>query len=298
MSEALGTQQPEEIINRVRPEHQSVQRFEGGDNRDVFVVDGTEAFRFPKNESGVEANYYEFETLKLVYGKLSVAVPRPIELAPDGSYNVLEFLRGNVLRKHEVTELPFEKRRNLGVAIAGVINELNSSVTVDELRAIQPERSLIRNRDEYYAQVYETAQQQDTKFATAYRENYERVQQIRPGGSASNVIVFGDFGSPNLVLSDDNELTGVIDWTDLGLGDIHNELRPVFSVIGQKAFEEMVAAVNPELGPINQDLVRVLAAMHELAILVNGKQRGQLTPERTKLAVDSLDQWLGEGWAA
>jgi aminoglycoside phosphotransferase (APT) family kinase protein len=165
MSEALDTQLPQEIINRVRPEHQSVQRFEGGDNRDVFVVDGAEAFRFPKNESGVEANHYEFETLKLVYGKLSVAVPRPIELAPDGSYNVLGFLNGNVLRKHEVTELPFEKRRNLGVAIAGVINELNSVVTVDELTAIQPDRSLVRNRDEYYAQVYETALQQDTKFA-------------------------------------------------------------------------------------------------------------------------------------
>jgi hypothetical protein len=122
MSEELSKQSPEEIINRVRPEHQSIQQFEGGDNRDVFVVDGTEVFRFPKNESGVEAGRYEFETLKLVYGRLSVAVPRPIELAPDGSYNVLSFLQGNVLRKHNVTELPFEKRRNLGVAIAGVIS--------------------------------------------------------------------------------------------------------------------------------------------------------------------------------
>jgi len=124
------------------------------------------------------------------------------------------------------------------------------------------------------------------------------LQQVRPNGSASNVIVFGDFNSPNLVLSDDNELKGIIDWTELGIGDIHNELRPVFSVIGQQAFEETVASINPELGPINQDLVRLLAVVHELTILVTGKQTGQLTPERTKLAIDSLDQWLDEGWAA
>ncbi|MEO6760904.1 MAG: aminoglycoside phosphotransferase family protein [Candidatus Saccharimonadales bacterium] len=298
MSEALGTQQPEEIINRVRSNHQSIQRFEGGDNRDVFVVDGVEVFRFPKNESGVEVGHYEFEALKLVYGKLSIEVPRPIELAPDGSYNVLSFLEGNVLRKHSVVELPFEKRRNLGVAVAGVINELNTNITQDDLASIPTKRSLIRNRDDYYAGIYETTKQQDTDHAAAYRKNYELLQQVRPNGSASNVIVFGDFSSPNLVLSDDNELKGVIDWTELGLGDIHNELRPVFSVIGQPAFEAMVATIDPKLGPINQDLVRLLAVVHELTILVTGKQTGQLTPERTKLAIDSLDQWLDEGWAA
>lgn len=38
---------------------------------------------------------------------------------------------------------------------------------------------------------------QDTEFAAAYKENYGHVRQIRPGGSTSNVIVFGDFGSPH-----------------------------------------------------------------------------------------------------
>jgi len=80
MSEALGTLRPEEIINRVRPDYQSIKQYEGGDNRDVFVVDGVEAFRFPKNESGVEVGHYEFEALKLVYGKLSVEVPRKTTL--------------------------------------------------------------------------------------------------------------------------------------------------------------------------------------------------------------------------
>ncbi|MBC7546322.1 aminoglycoside phosphotransferase family protein [Candidatus Saccharibacteria bacterium] len=297
MSEAILKQQPEEVINRIRPNHRSIQQFEGGDNRYVFVVDGVEAFRFPKNESGAEVGHYEFEALKLVYGKLSVEVPRPIELAPDGAYNVLGFLQGNVLRKHDVVELPFEKRRNLGIAVAGIINELNTNITKDDLAVISTRRSLIRNRDDYYAGIYETAKQQVTNYEAAYRKNYELLQQVRPGGSASNVIVFGDFSSPNLVLSDDNELKGVIDWTELGLGDIHNELRPVFSVIGQQAFEEMVASINPELGPINQDLVRLLAVVHELTILVTGKQTGQLTPERTKLAEGSLNQWLDEGWA-
>lgn len=298
MSELLVALRPEDIINKVRPEHQTIQKFEGGDNRDVFVVDGAEAFRFPKNDSGVEVGHYEFEALKLVQGKLSIEVPRPIELASDGSYNVQSFLQGNVLRKHAVTELPFEKRRDLGVAIACVLNDLNSNLTKDELASIPTKRSLVRNRDDYYAGVYETAKQHDTNYAAAYRKNYEQLQQVRPNGSASNVIVFGDFSSPNLVLSDDNELIGLIDWTELGLGDIHNELRPVFSVIGQEAFEEMAATINPELGPINPDLVRLLAVVHELTILVTGKQTGLLTPERTMLAVNSLDQWLEEDWAA
>ena len=297
MSETLNTQKPEEIIKRLRPDHQSLEWFNGGDNRDVVVVDGQEAFRFPKDESGVEVGRYEFESLQLVQGRLSVAVPHPIEISPDGSYNVLSFLQGKVLSKQAVTELPFKKRRDLGVAIGGVMNELNRNITKDELASIPTKRPMIRNRDDYYAQIYETALQQDSDYATAYRGNYERLQQIRPNGSASNVIVFGDFSSPNLVLSGDDQLTGLIDWTELGLGDVHNELRPVFSVIGQQAFEKMVASIDPVLGPINQDLVRVLAIVHELSVLVKGKQKGMLTPERTNLAMSSLDQWLGDGWA-
>jgi aminoglycoside phosphotransferase (APT) family kinase protein len=292
MSEALHTQNLEDVINAVRPNHESIKWYSGGDNRDVIVVDGVEAFRFPKDESGVEVGRFEFEAVKLVQGKLHVAVPKPIELAPDGSYNVLEFLQGNVLSKQAVTELPYDKRRDMGVAIAGVINDLNTNITPEEVTAILSKRPFIRNRDDYYAGVYQTAQEQDGMYADTYRKKYQQLQQMRPDGSASNIIVFGDFSSPNLVLSDNYRLTGLIDWTELGLGDIHNELRPVFSVIGQEAFDEMVEAIDPKLGHINKELVRTLAIIHELSVLVSGKQKGSLTQERTMLAVNSLNQWL------
>lgn len=292
MSETIHRQNPEDIIAAVRPNHQSITWYEGGDNRDVVVVDDVEAFRFPKDESGVEVGRFEFAAVSLVHGKLRVAVPKPIELAKDGSYNVLEFLRGKVLKKHEVAALPYDKRRDMGVTLAGVLNDLNTNLTREEVGAIPSKRPIIRNRDEYYAQVYETAGSQDGGYAALYRRQYELMQSMRPGGSASNIIVFGDLSSPNIVLSDDYRVTGLIDWTELGLGDIHNELRPVFSVIGQQAFDEMVAVLNPELGPVNKDLVRTLAIIHELSVLVNGKQRGSLTPERTQLAASSLEQWL------
>ncbi len=292
MSETLPRQSPEAIINAVRPDHQSIKWYNGGDNRNVVVVDGVEAFRFPKDESGVEVGRFEFAAVSLVQGKLHVAVPKPIELAPDGSYNVLEFLPGTVLSKHEVAALPYDKRRNMGVALAGVLNDLNANITQEEVVAIPSERSITRNRDEYYAQVYETAGNQQTGYASVYGSQYDQMQKMRPGGSASNIIVFGDLSSPNLVLSDEHAVTGLIDWTELGLGDIHNELRPVFSVIGQQAFDEMVDALDSALVPVNKDLVRSLAIIHELSVLVNGKQKGSLTPERTQLAVSSLEQWL------
>jgi len=221
-----------------------------------------------------------------------------IELAPDGSYNVLGFLQGNVLSKQAVTELPYDTRRDMGVAIAGVINDLNTNIKPEEVTTIPSKRPFIRNRDDYYTGVYTAAQGQDGTYAETYRKIYQRLQQMRPNGSVSNIIVFGDFSSPNLVLSDDYRLTGLIDWTELGLGDIHNELRPVFSVIGQEAFDEMVKAIDPKLEPINKELVRTLAIIHELSVLVSGKQKGSLTPERARLAVNSLNQWLEEDLAA
>lgn len=298
MSEALQPQKPEDVINAVRPNHESIEWFNGGGNRDVIVVDGVEAFRFPKDESGIEVGRFEFEAIKLAQGKLHVAVPKPIELASDGSYNVMEFLPGKVLSKQAVTELPYDARRDLGIAIAGVLNDLNTKITPEELKAIPNKRSYIWDRDVYYAGINETVQTQDGNYARQYQKQYRLLQQMRPGGSAKNVIVFGDFSSPNLVLSDDNRLTGLVDWTELGMGDIHNELRPVFSVIGQEAFDEMVEVIDSKLGPINKELVRTLAIVHELSILVSGTHRGSLTRERTQLAINSLNQWLDEDLAA
>jgi hypothetical protein len=189
MSESVNRQSPEAIINAVRPDHHEIKWYDGGDNRDVVVVDGVEAFRFPKDESGIEAGRFEFAAVSLAYGKLHVAVPKPIELAPDDSYNAMEFLQGKVLSKHEVAALPYDKRRNMGVALAGVLNDLNANITREEIAAIPSQRSIIRNRDDYYAQVYETAVHQENGYASIYRNQYERLQQLRPGGSASNIIV-------------------------------------------------------------------------------------------------------------
>jgi aminoglycoside phosphotransferase (APT) family kinase protein len=295
MSETLTRREPQQIIDDVRPEHGTIEWLYGGDNRHVAVVDG-EAFRFPKDDGGIEVGRYEYEALELLQGKLSIGIPRPIELAPDGSYNVLSFLPGKVLSKQAVSELPFDKRHALGVAIGTVMNELNAKLSRDEIAKLSMTRPLARNSDDYYAATYETALIQDSRFAAVYRENYERLQLLRPQGSNSNIVVFGDFSPPNLVLSDDNRLVGVIDWTDLGFGDIHNELRPVFSAIGQPAFEGIIQTVEANLGPIDRNLVRLGAVVHELAVLVGGKQKGELTPPRTKLATDLLDQWLDKDW--
>ena len=97
---------------------------------------------------------------------------------------------------------------------------------------------------------------------------------------------------PNWVLSEGNHLKGLIDWTELGIGDIHNELRPVFSVLGEEAFQSMIEIIEPKLGSINQDIVRTSAVVHELAVLVSGKQKGELTPERENLAINSVRLWL------
>ena len=297
MVKTAKRQKHEQIIKKVRQNYKSLVWVEGGDNREVAVVDGLEVFRFSKDDSGIAVGRYEFDVLKLLQGRLTVDMPAPIELAIDCSYNVLSFLPGKVLSKKAVTELSFEKRRSLGVAIAGVINELNSKINQEELLAIPTSRPFARNRDEFYAAVYHFAQQQKTKYAVAYCHNYDQMRALRPDGSSSNIIVFGDFSSPNLVLSDHDELSGVIDWTELGLGDIHNELRPVFSVIGQSAFEQMIKALDPQLGTVDQEIVRLSAVIHELSVIVHGKQKGILSAERAKLATDSLDIWLPKDWA-
>lgn len=296
MHESLTELNLEQVINNIRPNCQTIKWLDGGDNRFVILVDDTEVFRFPKQKGDIEAGQYEYAALELLDGQLAVAVPKPIELAADGSYNVLSYLPGKVISKKDATELSYDDRSNLGNAIAMVVNGLNTTLRKEDLLNLRSADQLNSNRDDYYAAAYQTACQQDSQYAQLYCQTYERIQQLRPDGFNTDTIIFGDFNPANIVLSDDNKLTGVMDWTGLGFGDIHRELRPVFAMVGSPAFDEVMQTIDPTLGPVDKELVRLCATEHELAILVTGKQKGQLTPARTELAMYLLDQWLPAGW--
>lgn len=295
MHESLTNSDLEKTIRTLRPECQEITWIEGGDNRYVALVDGTEVFRFPKEESGKEAGIYEYNVLELVYGGLSVTTPQPLALAHDGAYNVQSFLPGNVLSKRQAADLPIGARRDLGVTLARVINELNTIIKPEDLLNLMHGERKSSNRDDYYAAAYQSAKQQDNIYANIYRQVSDRIVGILPSGFCNDAIIFGDFNPANLILSDDNKLTGIIDWTGISFGDIHRELRPVYAIVGPDAFDDVLSAVDPKLGPINVDLVRLCAAQHELAVLVMGKQKGVLTQNRTNLALYLLDKWLPIG---
>lgn len=296
MRESLTNTGLEKTIQTLRPECREITWIEGGDNRFVALVDGTEVFRFPKEESGKEAGTFEYKVLELVDGKLSVAAPHPIELAGDGSYNVQSFLPGNVMSKRQAADLPLGARQDIGVALAHVINELNEIITPEELLNLKHGYQGSSNRDDYYAAAYQSAGQQDNIYADTYRQVSDRIAGILPSGFKNDAIIFGDFNPANLVVNDANKLVGIIDWTGVGFGDIHRELRPIYAIVGPDAFDSVVGKLDSSLGPINVDLVRLCAVQHELAVLVMGKQKGVLTQSRTDLALYLLDKWLPLGW--
>jgi len=91
-----------------------------------------------------------------------------------------------------------EERNALGKSIANVIVDLNEKITKDDLQSVKTERGLERSRDNYYATTYNNALQQDNNYASMYVEQYGHLQSLRPNGSDSNIIVFGDLSTTKL----------------------------------------------------------------------------------------------------
>ena len=260
---------------------------EGFDNA-VWLIDEEWAFRFPRRAIAVSLVARELALLTRVAPLLPVAVPVPAFVGTQSARFPRPFFGHRLLPGSELADanLADSDRARLGVDVGRFLRTLHSPSTRELVDAghalpVDPNR-----RADMPFRVRMTRERLDALpgLEPASRSAAERILSAAEGlaPSPARVLCHGDLHVRH-VLVDRGELTGVIDWGDVCVGDPSIDLLFVWSVLPPTArvafFEEY-----GEVDDARRLRAQVLAIMLSAVLAVYAQDQGLASLEREALA--------------
>lgn len=263
---------------------------------DIFLVDGAEVVRFPKLKDDRRSLLFEVAVLNKLDGKVTLTIPKPIQIASDGSYGVFSYVAGEVLSDNAVSQLSEEARVKIGRELAQFTQEINRAISISKIDDLRQEIGTEATDEEhYYDEGLKQAALNGQELLLHYRRYYQQMRSLQGGRVDRRVVIHGDLHAGNLVFNTRHNLTGIIDFGDFGTGTVYDEFYQIYSLdeVVAKAAAEALTAM---LGPINLELVRTRAILHELSVLVRPSRDETYDGMRMKVARHRLERWLGSNW--
>ena len=250
----------------------SIQQLgEGWDNR-AFLVDGTWVFRFPRREVAAELIATESRVLPTIAGALPVPIPCPVWIGRPAEgypwpFHGYRHLRGrsscHLLVSDAVTEA-------LVAPLAAFLRRLHSLPTgtldapFDTWRRTDIPHRQEQSRDRLRRHG---AMIPSREALTAIIEDASSIALEDPPR-----LVHGDLYSRHL-LAHHGQLTGVIDWGDLHVGQPALDLSIAFSFV-PPGLRRLFWREYGEVSPAERSMARFRAAYHTLTLLDSALDRG------------------------
>lgn len=250
-----------------------VEKLGEGIDCSAWLVDGRYVFRFPKRETGAECLQNEIRILPRVAVRLSVPVSAPRWIGTPTPEFAWPFAGYELIAGQPVCDvsIPDNAASEFARSLARFLKTLHS-ISVEEAREFDAPADEWRRLD------------------VAYRCDFarERLQQAEKLGSISNTsawqsrldeieaaspivepqsFVHGDLYSKHVLIDDDFQLTGMIDWGDVHIGHPAVDLAAFWNTVpaaGRNAFLE-------EYGPIDEatwQLAQLRVIYHSIATLL------------------------------
>ena len=205
----------------------SVKFIGSGWHHDAVEVNGSIVFRIPRfdhaSDNTDESVGYETAILKLLRGKLKVAIPDPLYVAKDMSYFGYPKLEGELLA---------DKWGTLGKAEKDRIIEQWVDIIIDIHKTID-----LKTAQDLYVPLF--TDPANLLNETAYKIHevegldpivYEFANKVLAlndtigANPTQDTLIHNDLHLFNMLIdSDTHELTGVIDWTDVCIGPLERE---------------------------------------------------------------------------
>ena len=283
-----------DIVSTFRP-GKSTRVLEPGEMNDMVVVEENEVFRFPRTPESCLRLEYESRVLAALDAKLTIPIPKLIELDPSKQFSVLSFIEGEVLTNHDIGRFSRPETDVLAKQLAQFMRELNAHMSVGQLdewaRELMPSSD---TWDEYYASL--AARKNGNSYLQRYGEQYKKVHALQAKAPrVPTIAIHGDLHAGNMLFKG-AQLSGIIDFADCETGTIYNELRPLYS-LGEDIVVGIIQQLDSTLGDIDLELVRETAILHELSVLARSDTEQLQSGSRVSISRKLLTTWLGDNWA-
>lgn len=282
------------LVQELRPNAQNVRELSGDMNR-IVVVDDAEVFRFPKTEEVGRILLYEAKLLRQLEGRLSLEIPRPLEVAEGARYGVFSYVPGEILKNRDIAAFTTTEKTAFGQALATFMLELNAVLDIDRVITWRHEANPdFVSFEQYYSNVLQQGRNDRHPLLPLYERYYLQVKERFSRESVKKIVAHNDLHAGNLLFDEANVLRGIIDFGDCEADMIYSELRPLYS-LGADIVQAVIDALDSRLGPVELETVRLYAIAHELSVLVRTGNQPPEPGSRAAVATMLLDSWLGDG---
>ncbi|WP_409303915.1 aminoglycoside phosphotransferase family protein [Peribacillus sp. SCS-155] len=236
-----------ERINQVYPELyiEDYDRIDIGQNNDVFIINKSFIFRFPKYEKGIENLKKEMEILESINNSLSVPIPNPI-------YQSFEYMEvGIAFAGYKLIQgTPLWRENFVNIENPKMIKGLATQLTTFllELHSISDERLkkfLKQGENAPHKQMSELFLKIQNKLFPFVREEAKKEISRSFGNFLNNettsilktTLIHGDFGASNILWEPVGcKISGIIDFGASGVGDPAYDFAGLLSSYGENFY--------------------------------------------------------------
>jgi aminoglycoside phosphotransferase (APT) family kinase protein len=245
---------------------------EGWDNT-VFEVNQTWLFRFPRRELALELLANEWKILALLEPEFSLEIPVPQFKGIPSSHFKWPFAGYNLLQGQTAcrAQLSEVKKRALALPLARFLKKLHSfPLTAAKALGLPPDTRGKVNLKTLVPQIHAQLIQAQKQGLIENIAPWLQFLDDLPTEIATQrpqCLVHGDLYIRHLIVNASGQLTGVIDWGDIHLGDPACDLSIVYSILPQAAhaeFWQVYGSVSLE----TKKLAKMRALFHCLALLI------------------------------
>ncbi len=243
----------------------------------ALEVNGTLVFRVPRGVYSLDklasSVSYETEILQRLQGKIPVAIPNPLYIAPQNAYFGYPKIQG-VLLRDLVPRFSDEDRASLRQDWVNIAAEIHQAITVDEARALHiPD---FEGAEPSSAErIFDISGIDESVLAFA-EKTLKDVQSLDMS-SQHYVFIHNDLQFHNMLADPSrNRISGLIDWTDVCVGPIAREFSTGEWMHGN-LLEEVAALYEAKTGvKIDVDQARMWRHLEELCDYVEQVESGEL----------------------
>ncbi|TCZ79348.1 aminoglycoside phosphotransferase family protein [Paenibacillus albiflavus] len=224
---------------------QDVKQNEIGQNNDVFILNQSLVFRFPKYQQGIDKLKRETELLESISKTVAMPIPFPAyksfdEMEVGKAFMGYKLIEGSPFWKEELINI---KSQNLTNTIASQLvtflielHSMDIPITVASQKQHESVHRIIENlfiriKEKLFPFMRVDAQEKVV-------DNFNTFLNNTHNQNLEKTLIHGDFGAGNIIWDPkENRVAGVIDFGGAGLGDPAYDFAGILSSYGEEFFE-------------------------------------------------------------
>lgn len=245
--------------------------------------------RVPRSAEAQQRQQLEATLLKaLEHLPLGCAIPHVKVLSNNPAYMACTYIPGVTVAREEMLLWPEAKRLELGNQLGAALYRLHSQAHPEQFFSLLGERPSLL--EQFRVDIFNPQQATPEPLKSIAQDEFNKLASVEHAEQPL-LVLHGDIHAANMVLNKQHQLVGLLDFADMHLGSVYQELRRVY-MLDLEVLQACIKTYQHLSGKVLEyDLIRQWAVVHELSVLC----RHAHEPEYASLprARAHLKEWLG-----